>query len=890
MKGIRGVIVFGLLVGMSMIRNAGAGISRTEGGLRYHLLRCLVHEDKLLFRYYLPRHFVTRNQLNKRTYINAMAYGDSLLRFLQSLIGCWKGSVYKCTDRHIIQSGEVPYHQLLCGAMNVGMPLGPSKWTLKVYRTFGIHITFRQFNLPCTFKCHRARVLIYQNKVEMYKRDFCGNMEPFSIAFKQSECIVQAMTQDQLFEGFNFYLAYEAVDMQSSLVSTETRSYVEFKNSTDVMGYRKQFFFVHTFGNDYLGHRHIWKHYIKSNVLSYACVTFLVDNHTELYDGPGVLSEPINIAPFIGRKHKTCFSGFWGYIQSWHAHNASKVIDYEIRPALHSYGDCSNATVSEGEIHFHASGHRVLCIWEIDREKEPAEIRVEHMSFSGKDMLSLMAASSTMCHYGGLFVLIEAAPEPYSVYSLLPAQYFSLCTNIYSKPSIRLQQYQVNIRRSFLAFATYPKYSRGSAEIYLLKSECKGYHYEYHICKSHMSDMFYQNDRFRDWIDRRNIGIPSCKAVWIIFNRQNKVSYPSRCTIQASYYELRSHSFTGPQHVVIDNWVLPQTTGHSVRNLGYYNFLLNATHFKDFPIDMTELASSVLVRRDSTAKISVTHLRSLSFSLNHTDSDLFAKIVRIKFWQNQMCFHSGSSEEIPANLEHLFIPAERITTFRRQGDRSFFYCKQLLRGSSCFTNQSIVTIDQIHYKHWHKKQLDTIIKIKMVECLELCTLDITLLENLNLSIYHDKIRHLEWKNVTYLKWRILGTERGFRLLFTRTCPVPCSKMCDIEVEFSYYIYKDLDCAYGSTSISPPEKTFANWNIANMNCGTKQLLSGAHSNHRNFHSMACFMPWKSADGLDATNQAFFAGLHRKDKVRQLKGEKEKTMYTTHSLLKFSRDFD
>ena len=187
-------------------------------------------------------------------------------------------------------------------------------------------------------------------------------------------------------------------------------------------------------------------------------------------------------------------------------------------------------------------------------------------------------------------------------------------------------------------------------------------------------------------------------------------SYPYFCSIVQTFQSLSDVFMTGLQYTVINNWIIPKAqNSKDTRQTDFYNFHLNATALKNFPVDMTELQHNVIVPRDHEVSAFLPHLRSLVLSTNHTFVDFHATVIRIKLYQNLICTQQQSYHPVREEVTttHLFLTAERIASrivqhFESRAlenvKRRELYCKLYKIRELCenkTTTQSVALIDQV---------------------------------------------------------------------------------------------------------------------------------------------------------------------------------------------------
>ena len=382
-------------------------------------------------------------------------------------------------------------------------------------------------------------------------------------------------------------------------------------------------------------------------------------------------------ASLYGRNASYCFGKFLG-TALLSSNNKREYFAWYTNVNINNQGVCKNDYFLNGHHALTAqdTGSGVHCIWQI--KGAPEEIQLQHVAFLGYNMLTFKtlstrkdALSLTSCEYGGFYILYTFTEENFNIHenrsvSGNPFTYLSLCNTINNEPFFRLW-HQLNVTTTFLVFTTFEKYSTGSAEISLVKSKCKGYHYEFYGCNAYdyahnynRPLPYYRNNKRRGWWNSSDDGIPSCKAIWLIQNFEEHSH--KNCRIFQSFQSLTDVFMTGPQKVIVNNWIIPLTPyKENISRTPYYNFHLNATILKDFPVDMTKEQQLIVVPHDQIVHTYVRFLREVDISVNNSDADLHVMIIKIQLFQNLVCIHPQSSHEIDVNFAHLYITIERIT-------------------------------------------------------------------------------------------------------------------------------------------------------------------------------------------------------------------------------------
>ena len=344
---------------------------------------------------------------------------------------------------------------------------------------------------------------------------------------------------------------------------------------------------------------------------------------------------------------------------------------------------------------------------------------------------------------------------------------------------------------------------------------------------------------------------------------------------------------TGPQKIIVNNWVIPLTSyKENISHTPYYNFHLNATMLKDFPVDMTKEHQLTVVPRDQIAHTYVPFLLEVDISTNNSDADLHVMSIKIQLFQNLVCINPQSSYDINVNIDYLYITIERITnriTYRttNMDVDNTLYCAQRLIRKPCTMNDishTVIVIDQVFLVHGYgftRDQRYTNINITMVDednCTEYCTLDIDIWENLKIAPQY--VRRFAWRHVNRLVWRVaeLNEGSGFRLRIDRICSSRCTYTCEVNVMF---MYAGLHSSKGHSSNGhfyndTREYTLVgSWNDAAAYCRDRgeELVSPYPLYDMAEHdstSIASHIPWRH-NGVDLIENAFYAALNKPTEV-------------------------
>ena len=217
------------------------------------------------------------------------------------------------------------------------------------------------------------------------------------------------------------------------------------------------------------------------------------------------------------------------------------------------------------------SGSGVHCMWQI--EEAPEEIVLHIVEFDGFDtIISLFHETlEKLCQYNGLYVLYRHDGYDWNEYEKRHVRgnaitYLSLCNSIRNRPTIRVPHYHRNIITTYIVFTMFQRYSTGYIDIRYRKSDCKGYHYEFHTCNTNGKGFrhgphgpyYYEDKKLREWWGKSDDGVPSCKAIWIRNNLNDQI-FVHYCSIVQTFQSLSDVFMTGPQRIVINNWIIPIT-------------------------------------------------------------------------------------------------------------------------------------------------------------------------------------------------------------------------------------------------------------------------------------------------------------------------------------------
>ena len=903
------VLVYVGLVMQLLIRVAISELGNVEHGLTYHLSKCMVPH----------MHIKDMN--------NSDVAGNNAIHVLQQISFCWKATLYRCKEHHK-ESYAYIYKYPVCGVVNTGMQLVPSKWILNVYFQFGVHITFREFNLPCTKQCDQLAVSVGSSMHtvwnELWKFKFCGKRAPWSMSQSQPSVNIAVTSQsDKISYGVHFMLLYEAIDIKSPLIEKvhanflyKAPVYANVPNFLHKVPIYANLSTVIMFGNQYRTPQHIIHTYhftARAFRLEVICIKFSRDMDIKLFDGPGPLSRAVNIT------HKNlntefCFSRFLGYAEISHHNMASAGITYWVKKSgSYSLGSCQRSIdyPNNESFHFKArdTGAGVHCLWAADHKFE--ELQIRHMFYQGYDMH--FDSLNSLCQYGGLHVFFEIDLSlDHGMRFAFHLPFISYCTSINQKPTIPFDtKISFPIARTYILFTTFDKYSTGHMEVSLMQSDCEVYDVHFHESHQPAGNFFPQ--RFPDGqsIDEKlhtdSEKIPHCKGFWISGKYGRMVQNKRLLTF--TFNDLNKALLIGTHKAIIHNWVIPETQliAKPVDN-DYYNFIMNATVPRDFPLDMTLVQKGTIVQRDKVAEAFLPHLRRLDVCTNYSGTDLHKTIVRIKFFQNRICYSPMKRlENIPLGINQLYFSPRRLANkaigYGFEDTRTTANCVFMLQGKSCeggiithadvvidhFYTGKNVTVHHSIKQPWYKTALryteyskvldkwvhyafDIKLNISLYnkthQCPKTCSLDITIWENLEFT--PKVVRMLKWENISVLLWRVQATKDGFRLQIHQKCSLPCVHMCDVAVDIMVY-EEHINCLrpYKDFSGEVSAEITGSWNDANAYCEQRgmQLLpvtsNGEEESVDDFSKLVCSLT--KQQGLLLSELTVFMGLYKSQQV-------------------------
>ena len=635
-------IIFLLLVVQMCINKTMSQLGSVQHALRYEVFKCQIPFSYHDISYAIPTQNLTNleshfNHVNKHIHHlgSHSIGGKNIMQVLGYLVHCWRILIHKCSSDHQDkQLNENLQEQLMCGVIDTGMRLKNTVWYINTYLTFDLQLNFHNFYLPYSKFCLMVHLTIIIRFYSHYLI-YCGKRAPWKLAFMRSS-IVLRLFNTNIFDEYFFVLTYEAIDQTLTEIQIMQAKLVYF-----MLGDRRTIAITHSpYHNDgqYM-RQDIVLFYFISHVLHSVCINFTPDSRSVLYDGPGEMSHEHKFTEDqFGKNVSYCFSKFIG-TALLPSSNTSESFTWNTKFNIDNQGLCRHNYSMNGHHTLSAqdTGFGVHCIWHI--KGAPEEIQLDHVAFLEHNMLTFFSKNtvrdklvSSSCEYGGLYIFYTSTRHKFNFHEdrLLsgnPLTYLSLCNTINNKPSFRLF-HAFNITATFLVFTTFEKYSTGSVEISLGKFTCKGYHYESYWCEPFGNLQWFKNNQRREWWSSSDNGMPSCKAIWIISNVEDKHVGKS-CRIFLSFQSLTNIFMTGPQKVVVNNWITPLTPYiENISRKDYYNFHLNVTGLKGFPADMPKKQQLIVVPRDQIVHTYVPFLVGMDIFTNNAYGNLYALSIK----------------------------------------------------------------------------------------------------------------------------------------------------------------------------------------------------------------------------------------------------------------------
>ena len=886
-----GLILFVAVMPLLM-KIATPELARVEQGLDYHLSKCIIPDIQ------------GRNKPGAHD-TELKKPGNNVIHVIYQMSFCWKTTLHKCDVHKYDKTGTYKHRNLLCGVLHHRLSHISVRWTLAVYYQYSIHITFLEFHLPCSQLCNKAMLIAELQPDSTQWFTYCGKRAPWSVSCNLPICYINVQQSNTLSHGFFFTLVYEAIDSWSPLIDIKEREdlvvhnietlhalcHLTKQNSYTDSLHSKYNYYLHygqflsvdhlkvsAFGNHYGRPRHMLQTFhFMAPAYQVICIVLPRDINITVYDGPGPLSRVL-YPSHEERNTDICFSSFLGYAVIL-THNISVVpnitwITKFVSMLMSEPNSLCQQTATNEGLHLKAydAGSDLNCIWRTQQNLD--EMRIHHISFSGYDIFSSLLHES-ICQYGGLYVL--------SHYKTVHGkeqchQYFTLCNSIRNQPSLHLLR-APHVIAQYIMFITFVPFSFGSIEVSLTFSGCQP---QFHIINCIKGDFRYlglsRPTKFWPLYET----VPHCKHIWMTHNLDIQREVHHNCTITKTFAELSSVLLIGTHKAVVHNWII-QPTQHADKSIdtSNYNFLFNVTIIKAFPLDTTEIQHNTVVERDSVVEIHLPHLRGLMFSTNDSVMDLDISVVQIQLFQNRICLAVHGERVISSNTQLLYLDTQ-VRAYFAISREALSLCYQVFKGKACVAsttpNHAVLVIDYVYSSGnpisrfvQYKLGLDTKVNITIMnttqQCLELCSLDVTIWENL--KFIPKVVRMYEWKNVTGLLWRFHATGHGFRLRIAQTCFSPCSYMCDISMITTVY-YNTLNCmAHFNFSGHISDETYGSWHDVDAYCEDKelQLLTFNFDNGEfddTFGRFAC-LSTKQQEGMNPDEQTYFVGLYKSSQV-------------------------
>ena len=700
--------------------------------------------------------------------------GTTVRKMFSQLYFCWKTSLYKCVQqRHSLRSLLIKQHHM-CGVLQSGMQLQSAVWTFTVYYGLAMYVDVLEFHLPSSTHCRKASVqLIFSNADTFY---YCGIRTPWSISTDASHLQIQYKQWNYTYLGFHFALRYEAVDIESPLISATQMNYL----GLDIP-HRTQFL---TVANVYCYNAVISQAFLfMTNPINVACIVFMSPSLFIIFDGPGMLAPMISVN--TSSNNTICFSGFLGYIVY------SMETKYSFPDKKHTFSDVSKTITwytrqNNGNRNCgpeYAKNGLYLSLPQSQTESNNCVLtfsaglqllRVQSLTFKGPNIIS-GSVSSSICQYGGLFVQYKTSDKS-------TESWFSACANIQNPVLINMPHAQT-ITDIYIAFITFSSYSSGSVHLSYEQQDCPDHLYVFRSCN---------NDGFSQPHGSAVAGMQTCTDIWILHNLNNDDTTQGKCAMWQDFFTLYSRDLRGSFDVSIHNQDFPLTQfPEDAHSNQFYQFVFNIMQLNDFPLDLRDNHTTVTVGRSQSLHFSVSYLTRMGFSTNHSIMQQHAHVVRIRMIQNRMCVPD------PDNLDqtkHDLVLSSSINTLRLIGHEmpqlrfpllKTSLCTVTVRHNHCTTKRheyKLLTVDYTLGKLDPNRRVVheiSIAQIKEGNCSVQCLLNVDLWENF---MEMEVVQHLRWSKITALQWD-LHVRHGFRLVIGLTCETFCTIMCPFS--FSY---------------------------------------------------------------------------------------------------------
>ena len=213
--------------------------------------------------------------------------------------------------------------------------------------------------------------------------------------------------------------------------------------------------------------------------------------------------------------------------------------------------------------------------------------------------------------------------------------------------------------------------------------------------------------------------IPHSKGFWLYGKYGSVVQ--TKMLLTFTFHDLSKALLIGAHKAVIHYWIIPETLliSRPVDN-DYYNLVMNATVPRDFPLDMTLVQKRTLVQRDKVLEAFLPHLRRLVFCTNYSMTDLHKTIVRIKFFQNRICYSPMKRlESIPLGINQLYFDPRRLANkaigYGFEDTRTTTNCVFMLKGKLCeggIITHADMVIDHCYTERLSWCTMNTIIRLQ----------------------------------------------------------------------------------------------------------------------------------------------------------------------------------
>ena len=214
----------------------------------------------------------------------------------------------------------------------------------------------------------------------------------------------------------------------------------------------------------------------------------------------------------------------------------------------------------------------------------------------------------------------------------------------------------------------------------------------------------------------------------------------------------------------------------------------------EFPLDLRENYQTVTVARSQSVHISVSHLTGMRFSTNHSIMQQHAHVIHIRMTQNKICVLDEFNLDKIKDSD--IVITSKVHTLHLIGYNSWqlsfhglniVLCKVTVRHNHCTvankTDYKVFTVD--HDPGRFPKNHDLIHQLSVAQ-----VKDGNCSENYSLSVdiwqsFHGVgiVQHFRWSKITVIRWDMIPTIYGFRVVVGMTCEASCARACPFSFGF-----------------------------------------------------------------------------------------------------------